>query len=490
MKENEVERLIQSYGNSFEPINRSVKQKQHSRWRKPLTFGLVAATGMTMFVLVMIPRNATARTIESIQHAISDANSMEVFSSMKLPSGWRPYLHIYYANNMWRHEAQMGTGVERTIIMRDGMVLQDRAADDFAILYPKDPSTDQMFDGVGQTALDFAKGMINSGSSENPKQITIHEHSPINGRDTYAVHLDNEIEHYHAEILVDQETNLPFQSDMQTDDGRPNFKGLRQAIHVEYKFNQKLSPDLFALNSKKRIIKSDEAMKSIAKMWAVPLSHVRDTEIRDVTITSDGTVWIAFTEAHKEPKVTLPSTLTDNLGTTYVRTLDLNPKMSNGSFAFSVMDDKSVCIVGFVPLMTHTTIPSQVQVGFAKSQSDRNWGIASKQVEVVDQTLSFTPLHSSNELPEYFPLLGMGTSQFQFKSMIWNSRAKALEDRKDWLHAAQAYDEYAKARYRWVKYSAFEPMLKEAFCYRQLGQIARADEITKQAEALKNSMER
>ena len=169
MKENEVERLIQSYGNSFEPINRSVKQKQPSRWRKPLAFGLVAATGMTVFVLVLIPRNATAKTIERIQLAVSDANSMEVFSSMKLPSGWHPYLHTYYANNMWRHEAQMGTGVERTVVMRDGMILLDYAADDFAVLSPKDPSSDQMFEGIGRTALDYAKGMINSGSSENPK---------------------------------------------------------------------------------------------------------------------------------------------------------------------------------------------------------------------------------------------------------------------------------------------------------------------------------
>jgi len=492
MNENEVERLLKTYGSSFAPCKAPEHTRRVIRWNRRATFGLASASILALSIVGLWPRNAVAGTVAQINAALRDVKTMECDLSVKLPSGWHTIVRTYYANECWRFDSQIGTNLETVDIVKDGQRLVDCTRDDFVTIEKARPEALADLTNGSQTALDFAKKGVDFGETDIPRTAVVKDHEPVNGRPTYVLSFVRAKDNYRAEILVDKETNLPIQSDMEAADERPKFKGSRQIIHTDFTFNKSLDPHLFSLETQKAVVRPEFAARELAHLWSKPLDSAKGTDIRDATISKDGTIWIVSTVRQSEMQLVLPTFLSDENGTTYARIDDVWPAQNFNEPVYDEIFGKSLCITGFVPLRSGAPVPQKLTVGLA---SREQWNVArsmNHSIDGQDLKISFLlrPNWVDDQYPAYFPQLSMRSRYLQFGQRAWSARARIFEAHGDLLDAAKSYEEWAKARYDWVKYSAFEPMLDAARCYRAIGQTVLADELTKKAEILKASRER
>jgi hypothetical protein len=393
---------------------------------------------------------------------------------------------------MWRWEAHITTNLERTVVLRDNLSFEDFTNEKFAILRKSPPPEPGDPEFGNQTALDLAKKEISFGQTDIPSTARILDHEPVQGRATYVLSFVRPTDNYHAEILVDKETNLPIQSDLAADDTRPGFKGYKAEVHTDFTFNQPLDPKLFSLESSKPIIRPEIAAQELKKRWSTPVGTVKNSDLLEVTVSPDGTVWVASTVHQDGKALTLPTSLTNARGTKFFRIGDLEASHIGTNFEVAKAFGNEVYITGFVPPRPDASQPGPVSIGFGERGLPQNYvpALPIEEKVVSQEFLSTTPQSAPTLTPPYFPQLCIQPLFVQVNQMVWGTRARNLEAEGDFLGAAKSYDEWAKARYQWVKYSAFDPMLEAARCYRKLGLVAKADSLTKQAEALKASRER
>ena len=490
MNEKEIEQQIKDYAASIPPMKKAPKPRFSQLKRKlevvTLTLGGVAT--MAWFTIVFLPARATAGTARLVGQALLDTRSMEYTSFLKLPSGLRPYLHGYYENGVWRMEAQMHTSFSNTSILRDGQKLTDWERNPFVTIRPITSEEIEEMSHQNLTALDYVKDFIKAGSSTMVRTVHIVDHEPINGHPVYALSIHGDQDHYQAVILIDKITNLPIQSDFGMDDNRPGFKPLKTGVHTEYSFNKPLPPSLFALTSTKTVINAEVGRKALEGRWKTPIASIGGTDVRDVTQTPDGVIWIAITPNRVFTPVQLPTNLTDARGTPYVRLNDMVPSWYGDDRRLETLCEKRFAVIRFAPLNQDEKIASDLKLEFVSrkvfpDESERT-------PKDKPTTITITPTNSSAVIPDYFGPIGVGPAQIFSNQDIWSARAKAFSAKQDWKNAAEAYARYADARLHWVKYSAFEPMLKEAECYRKLGDTAKADKLQAEAIALRDSQER
>jgi len=130
MNENEVERLLKTYGSSFAPCKAPEHTRRVIRWNRRATFGLASASILALSIVGLWPRNAVAGTVAQINAALRDVKTMECDLSVKLPSGWHTIVRTYYANECWRFDSQIGTNLETVDIVKDGQRLVDCTRDE------------------------------------------------------------------------------------------------------------------------------------------------------------------------------------------------------------------------------------------------------------------------------------------------------------------------------------------------------------------------
>jgi|GEM_PF-1904994 hypothetical protein len=490
MNEKEIKQLIGDYAESIPPMQRRPISR-HSNFKRKLELFTLTVGGlatMGWFTIVFLPARATAGTVRLVSQALLDTRSMEYTSYLKLPGGLHQYLHGYYENGAWRLEAQMHTAMSNLSILKDGQRLMDWERNPFVTIRPITSEEIEEMSHDNLTALDYVKKFVMAGSSTMVRTAHISDHEPINGRPVYALSIRGDQEHYEAIILVDKLTNLPIQSDFGMDDPRPEFKTSRTGVHTEYSFNKPLPASLFALTSKKKIIQAEVGLKHLEGQWKKPIASIGGTDIRNITQTADGMIWIATTPNRIFTPVPLPTHLTDAHGTQFVRLNDIVPSWYGDDQRATTLFDKRFAIMRFAPLYPHAKIAEELILEF-ESRKIYPDELEHKPKE-RPATLVIHPAFTTAAIPGYFEPLGIGPAQIFKNQDLWKARGKEFEAKQDWKNAAAAYEQYADVRYHWVKYSAWEPMLKEASCYRKLGQAEKAVELEKKAEALKVSLER
>jgi len=488
VNENEIERLMRAHGDSLGVSSRRHVVPPPPRWGRRMTIGFASLAVVITTTMMLWPRDVVASTLARVNRQITDAKSFEERIYMRIQNRWVEPIDISYQNNMWRIDSAKGMStLECLRVFRDGKVYERYKALDFTTVWKARPNELGDPNKVGESTLEFVKGMFAGPEGTKKQKAQLVEHESVDGKPTYMLIFDRPADHWRLEILVDKDTDMPIHSELTMVD-RWNKPLLYKS---EIQINHPIDPLVFAPPTQGEVVRLPEDLQVAADQWTKPVAKVEHSDIQNVSVSADGTIWIAVTTPPGLEKPAMPSTVSDLNGTKYVRIQDIDPA-SMSSRKEMTIGGKSIYITGFVPIVDNGLQPLQVKIGFARreayppffSDSFRKEGLTLKE------TVTLQPAVESGNWPQYFRYLGISHFLLQIPVSTWSARAQALESNGDLLQAARAYEKLAEARYNWVKYSAFQPMLDAAKLYRRLGDTVRAADLEVRAEALKESRER
>ncbi len=512
MNEEKLKNAMKTYGESLGECRRrpAVRVSRRSRPIAALAVGcvLVLSTAVLMW-----PRDAVAGTLNKVSQALKNVQTMEIVRMMETSSGkWHKFHHLYYQDGVWAHTNRKGTGLESHVIIRNGWALTKYTRLSHATMEEADPYFHDTLGGE-MSMIDYAKMMIDQGNVSVERTTKIEPHADVNGRPAYKIVMERAEGEYRAEIVVDQQTDLPIRS---TTKLRHTPTGGLLQYRDEFQFNHTIPESAFRLDSAVPVLRLTDEQSKLTDRWQKPLGEADGTAVRDATITADGTIWIACTKPFSEeagtPPVreggntppspsqvrtrpdlaTLPTRLETREGQPYARTLDIVPSAILGKMKRYTFNGQQVIVVGFLPLSQSQPKPSEVQVVFSQRLPyNPGFGEPKELIEADGKTLSLT-LRNEPKLdrPDYFTALDLDHFGFQLPITIWNARAKALEEVGRTLEAAKAYEQTAVEYRSFVKYVGYQPLLEAARCYRELGMMREAEDREKEAEALKTGRER
>lgn len=484
MKEPEIQRLMNVYGDSLGPVRVPTRVNKRRSYRLQVA---LAVTTIAVIGFMAWPQNAASAALKRMNHAIQGVRTMEQKQTLQGVDGqWHDFVHTFYKAGMWRFIGRIGTNLESTVVHRDGQDMIEYRNLDHATL---EPQGDFSYQGDGSTSpIDFAKMTLEAGNLSEKTTTQVQAHAPVDGRKTYVINIDRPIDSYHCDILVDQATDLPIRADMTVDyrkDGAVN--GEVQMLHQEYKFNQPLDDQLFEFTSPKPIVDMGKEQHKLSQLWAKPLASLNRVEIRDATVTQDGNIWIAYTAEGQA----LPSRLTTDTGATYLRGFDYVPSSMHPTGMKLGKD--ALVITEFVPLNPFTKMAHQATIGFTfRGYRVPNFAAETpgKAEESAGNDLKLTLTAVPGTYPSYFPAVNLDRSIFELPIAMWELRARRQEADENWIAAAQAYERSAEAYAHFIKYVGFRPLLKAAECYRKAGEPDTAARLEEQAAALKALRER
>lgn len=494
MNEQELERLMKGYGQSLGACGRKPTTSPHrSLPSRRIAVASVVICLAAVMTLGFWPQDALSRTIERLGRAITNARTMEIsayWSRAGLP--YRLYMRQQYKDGMWRLESRVGEPLQAVHVLRDGLALQEFRRLDHATIQTEDPSYYNQVSGDQSTALDFVIRRANTGLGDLPRATSQRSHEPLDGRSVYVIVLDRAEDAYHAEILVDSQTDLPIQADVTVEYNTPMFGKEINRYHEDYRFDLPLDDSLFALDSVKPVFDLRSAKSELRGRWHAPLADMDGTKLWEASVTQDGTIWLALTVPNTSADVVLPSSLESNLPGEYMLGRDVVPSDITAKTQRLQFEGQRIVIVRFISLAANAPAPSQALVRMAHRPAAQP---GSPIVDVPAETAAGTPLvvPLATELgawPEYFVWLDLDRFSFDVPISTWTVRADALERKGLHLEAARAYEACADAYRGFVKYAGHRPLEKAAGCYEKAGMPDVAARIRVEAERLKESRER
>ena len=439
--------------------------------------GIVAFGGVAVW-----PRNAGAATIHRIRAAISNAKSMEEEYWLRTPAGrWRVFDHVYYHDGMWRFDVTKSDPLQLTIVNRDGQTLTDWHQLDHATLANGTSANS----GVtrDQDALDYAKASIVMGLADPKPTVTVRDHDPVNGVPTYVLSLDRAVDNYHAEILVDRGTDLPISSEVAFDD-RDGTRRYRQS----YRFNQFLPDALFSLKPDKPVVNLLDAERNLENHWVTPIAIVEKCRVRDVSVTTDGTLWVTVSSADKSERMALPTSISTADGAAYTPMGDYEPSFPSDDDNPFKMFGEDMYVIGFVPLQPNTITPAWATISFTRRPSHYPAGV--EPFDAHEEPLG-SPIHlrlrqEATNLPDYLTALNLDRFGLELPMDVPHYRAVALQASGRTVEAARAYEQEAEANNRFVPYHATVPLASAERCYRSAGMTAEAARVHAWAEKVRS----
>lgn len=512
MNEDQLDRALNTYADSL-----GVCQKQPSarasRRTRPLAIAAVGCVLLLTLAVSLWPRDAVAGTLNQVGRALKNVRTMEVVRMMETSSGkWHTFHHLYYKDGVWAHTNRKGAGLENHVVIRNGWALTKYRRLSHATLEEADFFFHDQLNG-DMSVINYTKMIIDQGSVGVERATKIESHADVDGRPSYKIVMERTEGEYRAEIVVDKQTHLPLWVSTT----------LRHSSHLnlvryrdEFKFNNAIPGTVFHLDPAIPVLRLSEEQSKLTDRWQKPLVEWDGTAVRDATITSDGTIWIACTRPFSDKTGTpparedgnasptpsqveihpglgaLPSRLETGDGQPYARILDIVPSSILGKMKTYAFKGQQVVVVGFMPLSPSQSRPSTGQVVFSYREPQYpGFGQRKEVREVECKTLTLKLRNEPNlDLPDYFTALDLDHFGFQLPLIIWGARAKALEETGRTLEAAKAYERTAVEYRSFVKYVGYRPLLEAARCYRKLGLLPEAEDREREAEALKLGRER
>lgn len=487
MNEEKMNQAMVSYRESLGTCSKQPVKAPARRSR--IGFALATA-GVIAFALAIAlwPKDAVAESLKRVGLAIKNARTMEVRSLMETSSGkWHEFSHAFYRDGAWRYQTRKGSGLASTIVVKDGQALTEYDRLDHATLEKADPTFLSMMESE-MSALDFAKRGIDQGQVGIERKMSIEKGDRVNGVPTYRIVFERAEDSYRAEIVVDQDTDLPISTATTLHHGNDTQPRL---YREEYRFNHRLSDSLFSLVSSRRTIRLADEQAKLIKAWEKPLAKAGQTVIRDASVTQDGTIWVACTMPDSQ-EGQLPIRLKTRDGQPYGRSLDINPSAilgKQGTFTFRGDD---VVIIGFFPLDINQPKPTDVQVVFGNREAHYP-GHSKPDGDGKSEGLTLSipvKILKEQDRPSYFPALDLDHFGFQLPITIWNSRAEDLQKAGRLLEAAKAFEQTAVEYRNFVKYAGYKPLIEAAKIYRELGMTDTADARQSEANSLKAGRQR
>jgi outer membrane lipoprotein-sorting protein len=443
MNERDIQGLMEQYREGLGHCGKVPARRARSYWRPGLVAaGLTAAAGVAFFFL--LPRDAAAEAIKQVAHALKNVKSMQLSTTVYTEGRWWEISRAYYKNGRWRNETFLGRPLESVYIRDKDRLLTSHKQLNHATVHP----TSWLFEGWGPSddidVLEYVTDwQTNFGYVSEEREIKLAESAPVKGRPTYKIILTRKSTDYYAEILVDRQSQLPISSYYR-------FYNDENQSRTTYSFDKNLPDDLFSFDIGKPVYDLAKDQEQLSKTWDKPLAELQGTSVRDVSVTSDGTVWIAVTTPDQF-LASLPVELSSDLGTRYIRYgQDIHPSGNWGKHPQKICGEECQ-IVGFTPLTLSTSMPKKVEVNFVVRNVTGIGLEHQKPVKgsgVIKQ--SFVPRREAGEFPSYFVTLDLDHYCFQLPANIDHARAEALQKENRFEEAARSYELAAEAYKRFI----------------------------------------
>lgn len=488
MNEEKMQNAMKTYGESLGECRRrpAVRVSRRSRPIAALAVGCVLVLSVAVSLW---PKDAVAGTLNKVSQALKNVRTMEVVRMMETsPGKWHTFHHLYYQDGVWAHTNRKGSGVENHVIVRDGWALTKYRRLNHATLEEADPYFHELFKG-DMPAIDYTKMIIDQGSVGIERTTKIEPHANVDGRPTYKIVMERAEGEYRAEIIVDQLSDLPRSV---TTTLRHSSPGRTLRYQDEFRFNHALPEAVFQLDPKIPVLRLPDEQRRLEEKWSKSLGEVDGAIVRDATITSDGTIWVACTTTFMQDACSLPTRVISKDGQAYTRTIDVVPSSMLGKTKVDAFRGQRIVMVAFVPLSTSQPRPAEVNLVFSRRKQRHLGSNEPDEASEAEGKVLSLKLHNepNRDRPDYFTALDMDYSGLQLPITIWEARAKALEKAGRTLEAAKAYEQTAVAYRGFIKYVGYAPLLEAARCYRELGMVREAEDREKEAEALRQNRNR
>lgn len=480
MNEHQVEDILVRHGQRIAET-RPAQLLRRIAWKPVLVTGIgVAAIAM----LMLAPRYAEAARIERFKRAIKGAKSVEQHWYSKVNGGsWNEIMDIISQGDNTRTNVRIGTGFERTVISNSQWNLIDYKDLPFATLTKTSP--DEL---VETDLLKSLLALLDGNPDKNVYKYSTSAGQTLNGRQTYVIDYSRADTNQKMHVIVDATTDLPIEATMLR--GPDDFHGITtEENRITYVYNNTYDPKLFALPTNKKIVNPDTEKISLKLRWEENAKVAPGLPpIYETTVGPDGTIWVAFGVKEGSNVEKMPCEVVVN-GKRYLHVIDLPASFHAINDDFRV-GGRQLIMTPFVPAYDDGTLPTKAEIRFAKRIEEQPEGgalgkIPEKLDDAVSQTYELKP--ESEVVPSYMPSLGFDRERLSMPIQFWRKKALARQKLGDYVGAIDAYQHEIRGWEGFVRYKANEPMLGEASCYQALGNQAKADQLIREAEALKRS---
>jgi len=493
MKDEELQNLfgtIESEVAASDRLRNAIATKLAARksQRRPWKMAAGLATACVIAgAFFLLPKPAEGAKLKDMINALKDVKSMQATTYVYRPTGRRRATVTTYAGGIWRLQTFIGTPFERTLLVSNQIMWRYDPTQNVALM--------ELLDNTGTvgdiTALEYVREFTDIGAGgpwdnfkSNGERATHTKPGPVwNGRQTYKILFDRPDQNYHAEILVDMESNLPICDAIRTED---------QSIDDEYIFNAPIPASLLDPNfgAGCRTIDVVAASKELAERWALPIgsvsSRVGKTNVRDIQVNQTGTVFIVSSaQSPRNEQRLVPETLSDENDVKYLKVRDYRP---GNTFICWVADHFKVdgewpVITVFTP--TEPGKPGhRFKVGFGVGLGD---GLerGSKSAEHPMGLDLTAPPACEGGFPEYATLLRLNEAYGSIVAQELDTRARYYEERGDNANAARWYHQTAMLEAGLKRSNQHYYLSKEADCDKRLGRLTEAAALQTEIDRLK-----
>ncbi|MEZ0326393.1 MAG: hypothetical protein ACAH95_10845 [Fimbriimonas sp.] len=449
MNENEISRLMDQYREQLGSCSKvpAARKRPFLTWQRG-TVALAASAVLVGAFVFLLPEDAAARALKRVGQAVKSMRSMQMTNNHFRNGKWTTLSRAYYQGAMWRQESFYNTPLECYFLKHGNQILtnykalphatlQDIAVFDEGWEVPEDM-------GVLEYAMEYA---TNYGNVSEEREISLKESPPYHGNPTYKIVMTRSNTNYRAEILVDGITQLPISSEYSFVDGAQS-----EQSKQTYTFDEDLPNELFSLDIGKPVVDLTKEQEKLGQQWARPLAEVGTTKVRDVSVTPDGTVWVAVSADSFGPRPMMPMSITTDAKSDYVRFgRDIDVSAVWGKKRARI-GGQEVLVVGFIASDPEAELPKKVMVKFADRSSltpgfSGSIGTTARSGPIY----SFISRRESSRFPDYFVTLDLDHLCFQLWPQVNSVRGDFLGKQGKYMDAARSYELAAKGYEGFIK---------------------------------------
>ena len=485
MNEHQVENQLSQHGDEI-LARRQPKVVKRRVALKPILVTGTAVVATATFLL--LPMNAEAAKIAKIKNAMKHVQSMEQRGYSRVNGGpWRQYYTGAIQRDRSRIEVMKGAGQKATYIEDHETTLRSYGRLPFALLVPRssieNKESDEAYSNPLKAEIDFLQG------SGNPSDYTYSSSKGdiVNGQRTYVINVARADTKQSIKVVVNEATDLPIEV-FEHDEPVPGTNRVQSDFHKVFEYNKKYDPDYFSLGTEKTVIDVAIEEEKLRKKWAEVAVTKDHAPIYASSVTSDGSIMIAYGVKDTDQMGIVPSEVVA-AGAKYA----LSTEFQLGGFSNSegfLIHGLQVIVATFVPIYDPVELPSRIQVRFGTRPPLKDGQPSFGKVDQIIDTIKPESFEAETEqylCPMYMAVLGQDKYFLVCPAYRWKTKGEAREKLGDIRGAAVAFERAGDAWKNFVEYMGYKPYREAARCYDLLGDQDKANKLREHAAELERT---
>ena len=485
MNEHQVENLLSQHGNEIEARRQPKVEKRSIAWKPILVTGTAV---LAIGTFLLLPRNAEAAKIVKIKNAMKHVKSMEQKGFTRIRGGpWRQVYTGAIQSDRSRYEVTKGAGLKATYIEDHETTLRSYERLPFALLAPRSSIENKQSDDAYSNPLKAELDLLNGSGDPNDYKYSSSKGELVDGQRTYVLTVSRADTKQSMKVIVNEETDLPLEV-FEHYGPVPGTNRVLSDSYKVYKYNKKYDPDYFSLDTEKQVIDVAAEEEKLRQKWSQTPVLASHAPIYSTSVTSDGSIMIAYGVKDTEHMGFVPSEVVAS-GTKYALVMETQLGGYSSSEGF-LIHGLQVIVATFVPVYDPVESPSIIQVRFGTRSPQREGQSSFGKIDKIIDTIkpeSFEVTVDPYICPMYMAVLGHEKDFLVCTAYRWKTKGEAREGRGDVRGAAMAFELAGDAWKNFVEYMGYKPYREAARCYDLLGDRDKAKRLRDHAAELERT---